>query len=111
VLKSGGQVPVAPQVADEILNSEKSALLQYHLAKNPDKLKELNQMSGRELAREIGRLEGRVHLPKAKTATEASPPLTDVKGGAAAAFDPHKTDDMDAFATWLRDDLAKRRRA
>jgi hypothetical protein len=111
VIRSGGQVPIAPGVADEILNSEKSALLQYHLAGNPNKLAELNGLSGLNLAREIGRLESRLHLPAAKTVTEASPPLADVRGGAAPVFDPVTTDDMDAFANWLREDQARRRRA
>src|SRR6185295_18789249 len=92
VIRSGGRVQVAPDVADEILNSEKSALLQYHLAGNPDKLAELNGLSGLNLAREIGRLEGRLYLPAARTATEASPPLSDVRGSAAPPFDPHTTD-------------------
>ena len=98
-------------VADEILNSEKSALLQYHLAGNPAKLDELNGLSRLNLAREIGRLEGRLYLPAARTATEASPPLSDVRDSAAPTFDPHTTDDMDAFASWLREDQARRRRA
>jgi hypothetical protein len=57
--------------------------LQYHLAKNPDKARELNQMNGRELAREVGRLEARVHLPTPKKATEAAAPPSQVKGKAA----------------------------
>lgn len=83
VVASAKDVTVKPDVVEEILASEKSALLQYHLAKNPDKVRELNQMSGRELAREIGRLESRIHLPTAKKATEASPPPSTPKGGAA----------------------------
>jgi hypothetical protein len=111
VIRAGGRVPIAPGVADEILNSEKSALLQYHLAGNPAKLDELNGLSGKNLAREIGRLEGRLYLPPARTATEASPPLSDAQTSAAPMFDPHTTDDMDAFADWLREDQARRRRA
>jgi hypothetical protein len=34
-----------------------------------------------------------------------------VRGGAAPVFDPVTTDDMDAFANWLREDQARRRRA
>lgn len=100
VLKAGGQAQVAPQVAAEILESDKSALIQYYLAKNPDKLNELNSMSGRELAKEVGRLEGRVHLPKSKQVTQATPPLAAVKGGAAPAFDPFKSQDMGAYIKW-----------
>ncbi len=110
VLKSSGQAQVAPQVVEEILDSEKSALLQYYLAQNPDKLKELNGMSGRELAREIGRLEGRVHLPKPKIATEATPPLAPPRGGAAAPVNL-ETADMESYvALRMKQQEADRRR-
>jgi hypothetical protein len=70
-------------VIDEIKSSENSALLAYHLAKNPDKLNALNSMSARELAREMGRLEATVKMPEAKRATTAPAPLSRPKGGAA----------------------------
>ena len=105
VLKTAGDVKVSPAVAGEILDSDKSALLQYYLAKNPDKVRELNGLSGRELAKEIGRLEGRVHLPKPKTATGASPPLSDVRGGAAPAIDL-ATADMDQYVAMRRKQIA-----
>jgi hypothetical protein len=109
VMRSAGDVKVSPALADEILDSEKSALLQYYLAKNPDKVRELNSLSGRELAREIGRLEGRVHLPKPKTATGASPPLTQPTGGAAPAFNP-ETADMESYVRERRKQIEARHR-
>ena len=60
--------------------SEKSALLAYHLAKNPDKLAELNRMSDRERAREIGRLEATLKLPEGKKQTTAPPPPSTAEG-------------------------------
>lgn len=103
VISTASTVSVKPELADEILSSEKSALLQYHLAKNPDKAKELNALSGRELAREIGRLEARVHLPTPKKATEAEAPPSTVKGAAAATVDPRTgPDDMNAYVAWRR---------
>jgi hypothetical protein len=47
-------------------------------------------MSGRELAREMGRLEATVKLPTAKKQTTAPPPLEPLKGGASGSFDPEK---------------------
>jgi hypothetical protein len=76
-------VNVSSEVIDEIMSSEKSALLTYYLAKNPEKLDALNSMSNRELAREVGRLEATVKLPEAKRATTAPAPLSRPKGGAA----------------------------
>jgi hypothetical protein len=76
-------VDVRSDVVDEIMSSDKSALLTYYLAKNPDKLNALNSMSGRELAREMGRLEATVRMPEAKKTTTAPAPLGRPKGGAA----------------------------
>jgi hypothetical protein len=107
VIQTAANVPVKPELADEILSSDKSALLQYHLAKNPDKVRELNSLSGRELAREIGRLEARVHLPTAKKATEATPPPSQIRGAAATAVDPRTgPDDMNAYVAWRKKQMA-----
>jgi len=108
VVSTASTVTVKPELADELLSSEKSALLQYHLAKNPDKVRELNALSGRELAREIGRLEARVHLPTAKKATEATPPPSKVGGTSAASVDPQTgPDDMNAYVAWRKKQTAK----
>jgi hypothetical protein len=61
---------------------EKAPLVVYHLAQNPRTAAALNAMSPIEAAREIGRIEGRVSVPKA-TATRAGPPLSSVKGSAS----------------------------
>jgi hypothetical protein len=89
-------VTVREDVLEEIKSSDKSPLIAYHLAKNPDKLRELNSMSARELAREIGRLEGSLRMPAGKKQTGAPPPPTSLKGGAAPAVDL-ATADMEAY--------------
>lgn len=78
-------VNVRQEVIEEIISSDKSALISYHLANNPSKLDELNAMSGRELAREMGRLEASLKLPAPKKQTSAPPPVSAVKGGTAPA--------------------------
>jgi hypothetical protein len=98
VLASAKHVPVTDAVAREILSSDKSALLSYYLAKNPDKLQALNEMSGSKLAREIGRLEGMVRMPASNQKTSAPAPITSLKGGAAPAFDPAKSSMDDYIA-------------
>jgi hypothetical protein len=85
VMKGMDGVNVRQELIDEIKSSDKSALIAYHLAKNPDKLNALNGMSGRELAREMGRLEATVKLPEAKKATTAPAPLSRPRGGASPA--------------------------
>ena len=83
-------VNVRNEVIDEIMSSDKSALLSYYLAKNPEKLQALDRLSGRELAREMGRLEGSIRMPAAKKQTAAPTPLNPLKGGASGSFDPEK---------------------
>jgi len=97
VIATAKDITIKPEVVQELLASDKSALLQYHLAKNPDKARELNGMTGRELAKEIGRLEGRVHLPQPKKATEAAPPPAQVRGGATSVTRPEDADDMETY--------------
>lgn len=107
VVNSATDLKLKPDVVEELLASEKSALLQYHLAKNPDKVRELNAMNVRELAREIGRLEARVHLPTPKKATEASAPPSTVKGAASPPVDAQAgPDDMNAYVAWRRKQAA-----
>jgi hypothetical protein len=76
-------VNVRNDVLDEIMSSDKSDLISYHLAKNPNELDALNAMNSRELARAMGRLEATLKLPEAKKQTSAPPPLSRSKGGAA----------------------------
>ena len=108
-MKVAASINLRPDVAREILGSEKSALIQYHLAKNPDKARELNGLSSRELVRAIGRLEGAVRLPAARRATWATPPVHPLTGATSASFDPFKAE-MDEFAAhWNAREAARRR--
>ena len=95
---AASRTPVSPEVGREIIASDKSALLSYYLAKNPDKLQALNGMTGKELAREIGRLEGAVRMPASNRKTNAPSPIQPLKGGAAPAFDPSKSSMEDYIA-------------
>ena len=108
-MKVAATINLRPDVAREILGSEKSALIQYHLAKNPDKARELNDLSSRDLVRAIGRLEGAVRLPAARRATWATPPVHPLTGATSASFDPFRAE-MDEFAAhWNAREAARRR--
>lgn len=107
-LKAAGDLRVRPEVERELVESDKSALLLLHLAKNPDKARELNQLSGRELARAIGRLEGQVRMPATKKATEAPPPVAPLNGSSAPAFDPAAAD-MASYAANYRTRMQAKR--
>jgi hypothetical protein len=83
VMKAMDGVKVRSDVIEEIMSSEKSDLISYHLAKNPNELDALNAMNSRELARAMGRLEATLKMPEAKKQTSAPPPLSRTKGGAS----------------------------
>lgn len=61
---------------------EKAPLVAYNLAQNPKLCARINAMPPLEAAREIGRIEGRVLLPR-NNATRAGPPLSAVRGSAS----------------------------
>jgi hypothetical protein len=97
--KAGGKF--APHVIEELLEiGEKGPLLAYQLAKTPGLAAELNAMSPRDAAREIGRLEAKAALPERKVTTKAPAPLRPVSGGAAATVslvDLAKSDDAEGY--------------
>jgi hypothetical protein len=98
-------VNVRDDLIEEIMASESSAVITYHLAKNPDKLEQLNRLPPRELAREMGRLEATLKLPEPKTKTSAPPPLSTRKGGAS----PPKGQEQ-VLSSWLDKTYGKDRR-
>ena len=85
VMAKAKDLPVSPVVEDLILESGKSAHLQYFFARNPQRLDKINRMSERQAAREIGQIEARLSLPQPKTKSAAPPPSTPPRGGAAPA--------------------------
>lgn len=93
--------------------SPKAALIHLYLAQNRETARELNALKGKELAREVGRLEAKVHLPQAKKATEAAPPPSAPKGGGAAPFNlQHAAEtDINAYIAFRnKQEAAERRR-
>jgi hypothetical protein len=87
-------------VIEEIRDSEKGPELAYHIAKTPGLAAELNALSPRDAAREIGRLEAKLSLPQPRKQTQAPAPLTPLKGGAAPSTDIRslaKSDDASAY--------------
>lgn len=95
----------APHVIEEIRDSEKGPQLAYQLAQNPGLTAQLNAMSPRDAAREIGRLEAKVSLPQPKKQTQAPAPMTTLKGGASPSKDPFelaKSDDISEYVKFER---------
>jgi hypothetical protein len=84
---------------DLILDSSKGPLLAYHLAKNPDRVAELNRMSPQAAAKEIGSLEARIRGPKPKTVTKAKPAAKPPSGSSSRAPDPSDMSMADYIAS------------
>jgi predicted AAA+ superfamily ATPase len=65
-----------------VIESERAPELVYHFAKNPHVLADINQMSERDAAREIGRLEARLVKPTPRKQSKAPAPVKPVRGAA-----------------------------
>lgn len=85
VMADARNMEVRDDVRDLILESAKGPLMAYHLAKNPDKVDELNRMTPTAAARAIGSLEARIRGPATKAATAAKPSPKPPKGGAGTS--------------------------
>jgi hypothetical protein len=81
-----------------LLESDQTARLEYHLAKNPKKLAEINRMSPREAARAIGRLEAQLSNSAPNRSTQAPAPIAPVRGGAAGPAKSLAQMSMDEYA-------------
>jgi len=84
VIASARHLDIRHDVRDLILDSPKGPLLAYYLAKNPDRIAELNRMPPSAAAKEIGSLEARIRGPKPRTVTRAKAPAQTPRGGTAA---------------------------
>jgi hypothetical protein len=97
--KQGGTF--APHVIEELHESEKGPLLAYQLAKNPQLVNQLNRMSPRDAAREIGRLEAKASLPQQRKQTQASAPIKPLAAGGSTptktVYDLANSDDLSAY--------------
>ncbi len=81
--------PVSANVAEAVITSEKSELLQYHLAARPALVRELNALAPIDVARRIGQIEARLSYPKPRTETNAPAPVGGLKGGSSSTqFNP-----------------------
>jgi hypothetical protein len=82
--------PISDDVAKLVAASDVGADLAYHLGQNPAVARALSSMPLVEAARELGRMEARLQVPKPQTVTNAPEPITPVRGGASVGRDPAK---------------------
>jgi hypothetical protein len=99
--------PTKPHVADAIMDADRGPELLYHLARNPEIVGKLNEMSPYRAAIELGRIEATLEAPAEKpkpretTTSKAPAPITPVQPGSSAAKDPSKMS-MDEYTAYRK---------
>lgn len=101
-----GQVPITPEMADVIKESDIGPALAYHLGKNPDVAASIAQLNPLQAARELGRLEAKLaEKPKASAVSNAPPPAPRLGGsgdtGGSVKADSPDSDKL-SDAEWNR---------
>lgn len=92
-------VPVTAEMADVIRSSDAAADVAYYLGKNKAEAARIAKMAPYEMAREIGRIEGSLSVPKPRSQSKAPPPTRPLKGGAAGVKSP-ETMSADEYRAW-----------
>ena len=82
--------PISDRVAELVATSDMGADVAYYLGQNHNLARALSTMPLVEAARELGRIEARLSLPKPRTQTNAPDPITPVSGKVGASRDPSK---------------------
>jgi hypothetical protein len=72
---------VTDSMAEALMAVEKGPEVLYHLGQNPGEADRISRLPPQMQALEIGRLEAKVSLPKAKTVSQAPPPIEPINGG------------------------------
>jgi hypothetical protein len=92
------EVPVTPVMGDLIKTSDVGADVAYHLGQNRALAAQIAKMNPLDAARAIGRIEASLQQPKARTETNAPPPISPVRGSASAPLNPDKMSMQDYVA-------------
>lgn len=92
-------LPISDEMAQLIAESECGPEVAYHLGKNPAEAARLYQMSDKQLAREIGRLEAKLTAPKPARKLPAAP-VQPVSGIAAGGSKDPTRMSMTEYKAW-----------
>jgi hypothetical protein len=105
---SKSDVPMSPALQEALMDSERGPELVYHLAKNPAEAERLNNMSVRQMDREIGRLESTFGTkpaapppPAARTTSAPAPIKPGNPASAPANTDPNRMNQGE-FEAWAK---------
>ena len=102
-------LPISESMAEVLTTSDKGPEVLYYLGKNTEEAQRISQLSPTHAALELGRLEATLSLPKAKTVSEAPPPIEPINGGGETpATDPEKMTPAQ-FREWRNKQLMDKR--
>ncbi len=73
-------LPMSPAMAETLMESEKGPEVAHYLLANREVAQRIKEMSPLTAARELGRIEATLALPKPRTQTQAPPPPATVTG-------------------------------
>jgi len=74
-LREFSNIPLTPDAADILVESDKAAEIAYFLAKNPDTAHRIARLPLARQGAEIAKIEQRISLPQARRTTAAPPPV------------------------------------
>lgn len=100
VVAKASTIQASLALNEAIYESDKSALLLYHLAARPEEVAELSRMPIAQMARRIGQIEARLSYPSQRTETKAPPPVSGLRGGAIPQRGFTTSMSGDQYATW-----------
>jgi hypothetical protein len=106
------RAPISDVMADIIKDSDKGPELAYYLGSNPDESRSIAQMSERQAALALGRLEAKLEKPSApapapKPVSKAPPPTPSIEGSEPAIT--VTPDSPESDEKWSAEEWAKRR--
>lgn len=115
VLAEAQDVPINPEVADELMSSDLGGDLTYYLAKHPEEVDTLNRMDARGIARYVGRLEEKIERERANVkvakVSKAPAPIKPVSGTTSPSIKSLEDMSMEEYVKYMdKQEAAKRKR-
>lgn len=74
-LREFTQLPLSPEAADVLVESDKAAEIAYFLAKNPEQAHRIARLPAAKQGAELTRIEARISVAQPRKATAAPPPV------------------------------------
>ena len=107
-IRAFAQLPVTPEMAEIIAESDKAAHIAHYMGRNPEKAEQIAYMSPVQQGRAIAQIEAKVTLPSKKVSTAPSPVSKVAAQGAPGVKSPNEMTAAEYLAHWKTTERAKR---